>query len=230
MSTTREESASGITTEARLGDLATRWASASRVFLRHGLDFCCNGQQSIAQACSRKGLDAAAVVAELHAELAVPGDDIGWSDRATPDLVQHILTRYHQGHRDELPRLIRMAAKVEAVHGDKPECPRGLAAFLQRLGEELELHMQKEEQVLFPLLLAGAMQHVVTPIEVMEREHEQHGENLARVRQLAHDFVPPVVACGTWRALYLGLAELEREVMQHIALENHVLFPRAATR
>ena len=129
-----------------------------------------------------------------------------------------------------MPRLIRMAAKVEAVHGDKQECPRGLAAFLQRLGEELEAHMQKEEQMLFPLLLAGARQHVATPIEVMEREHVQHGENLARLRQLAYDFVPPALACGTWRALYVGLAELEREVMQHIALENHVLFPRAVMR
>ena len=218
-----------VTTESRLGDLATRWAAASRVFLHHGLDFCCNGQQSLAQACSRKGLDAEAVVAELCAELSAAGDDTDWSDRATSELVQHVVTRYHQGHRGELPRLLRMAAKVEAVHGDKDACPRGLAAFLQQLGEELEAHMQKEEQVLFPLLLAGANRLAGMPVRVMQREHEQHGENLAALRRLAHDFEPPAVACGTWRALYLGLAEFESEVMQHITLENHVLFPRAVT-
>ncbi|MBL9079977.1 MAG: iron-sulfur cluster repair protein YtfE [Planctomycetes bacterium] len=216
-----------ITADVSLGDLATRWAGASRVFVRHGLDFCCNGRESIAAACRRKGLEPGGIVAELLAELTAPTDDTGWQDRPTEALVRHIVARYHQGHRDELPRLVRMASKVEAVHGDKPFCPRGLAAFLQLLGEDLESHMQKEEQVLFPLLLAAAHAHAAMPITVMEREHEQHGVNLTRLRQLAHDFVPPAQACGTWRALYLGLAEFEREVMQHIALENHVLFPRA---
>jgi regulator of cell morphogenesis and NO signaling len=93
--------------------------------------------------------------------------------------------------------------------------------------DELESHMQKEEHVLFPLILAGRGALAAAPIRVMEREHEDHGRNLERLRELAHDFAPPLDACGTWRALYLGLEELEREIMEHIHLENHVLFPRA---
>ena len=61
----------------------------------------------------------------------------------------------------------------------------------------------------------------------MEAEHEEHGANLERMRELASDYQPPPGACGTWRALYLSLAEFEREVMKHIHLENAVLFPRA---
>jgi regulator of cell morphogenesis and NO signaling len=86
--------------------------------------------------------------------------------------------------------------------------------------------MQKEEQVLFPMLLAGHGAQASGPIQALESEHHEHGRNLATLRQLAHDFVPPTEACGTWRALYLGLLDLESAVMQHIHLENHVLFPR----
>jgi regulator of cell morphogenesis and NO signaling len=94
--------------------------------------------------------------------------------------------------------------------------------------ERLEQHMRKEEQILFPLLLAEATTTARGPIDCLTAEHEEHGRDLARLRQLAHGFVPPTCACGTWRALYLGLHEFERAVMEHIHLENHVLFPRAA--
>jgi regulator of cell morphogenesis and NO signaling len=60
----------------------------------------------------------------------------------------------------------------------------------------------------------------------MEAEHVEHGVNLAKTRSLAHDFVPPAEACTTWKALYNGLEELEREIMTHIHLENNLLFPK----
>jgi regulator of cell morphogenesis and NO signaling len=91
----------------------------------------------------------------------------------------------------------------------------------------MESHMQKEEQILFPMIRAGRGRMALMPVQVMEQEHRDHGENLALMRKLASDFVAPEEACNTWRALYLGLAELESELMAHISLENHVLFPRA---
>ncbi len=88
--------------------------------------------------------------------------------------------------------------------------------------------MMKEEQMLFPAILAGRRGgHVHMPIRVMMHEHDDHGENLRRLRELATDFRPPVEACATWRALYAGLEKLESELMEHIHLENNVLFPRA---
>ena len=219
-------SPTSITSDATLADLAASWAGAARVMQRHGLDFCCRGQQTVAAACAAKGLDATQVLAELRATTAAVPGNARWEQRSTEDLVQHVLDQYHAAHRAELPRLLQMARKVEAVHGERPDCPRGLAVHLQHVADELELHMQKEEQMLFPMLLAGHP-FATAPVQVMEREHLEHGRNLARLRELAHDFVPPPAACGTWRALYLGLEELERDVMQHIHLENHVLFPRA---
>ena len=210
-----------------LAELAATRAGATRVFQRYGLDFCCHGQIPLADACSAHGLDPAAIAAEIAAEARPEEQFERWDERPLPELIEHVLRRYHDVHRAELPGLLGLARKVERVHGSKPSCPSGLADLLARVADELEDHMQKEEQVLFPLLLAGRGRMAVLPIQVMEQEHEDHGANLARLRALAHDYVPPAEACGTWRALYVGLAELERELMQHIHLENNVLFPRA---
>jgi regulator of cell morphogenesis and NO signaling len=120
-----------------------------------------------------------------------------------------------------------MAQRVEQVHGDKSTCPLGLAEVLGQLADELEQHMRKEEEVLFPLLTSGQGPGAVTQIQAIEQEHEDAAVQLATIRVLTEDHVPPAEACGTWRALYLGLAEFERELMEHVHLENHLLFPRA---
>ncbi len=216
-----------IAPTATLADLAVRHAGASRVFHRHGLDFCCHGRVSLDDACRERGLDARQLIAELHEALAAAPDEASIADAPLPELIEHILGRYHAAHREEIPRLLAMARKVESVHGDKPECPRGVADHLAHMGEELELHMQKEEQVLFPIVLAGRGAMAAMPVSVLEGEHQDHGKHLARLRGLADDYSPPECACNTWRALYLGLADLERELMEHIHLENNVLFPRA---
>ena len=220
-------SSPSIEPTSSLADLAVRFAGASRVFHRYGLDYCCHGRIALQEACSRRGVDPEAVLAEVRAAAATASAGPGPVDAPLPDLIQHILGHYHEPHRAEVPRLLEMATRVETVHGDKPECPRGLAAHLARMGEELEMHMQKEEQMLFPMILAGRGAKAGMPISVMEEEHQDHGKNLERLRQLAHDFVPPECACNTWRALYLGLDELEQDLMDHIHLENNVLFPRA---
>jgi regulator of cell morphogenesis and NO signaling len=212
---------------ATLAELAANWAGASRVFQRHDLDFCCQGKRTLADACRERRLAVDELVAELRAELTPVADANNWRELPQVQLIAHVVDHYHAGHRAELPRLVAMAEKVERVHGGRPECPTGLVAHLHTLTRELELHMQKEEQVLFPMLVAGGGARARAPIECLTAEHDEHGRALARMRELAHGYVPPEHACGTWRALYLGLADFEREVMEHVHLENHLLFPRA---
>lgn len=219
--------AATITPLSTLADLATQHAGASRVFHRHGLDFCCHGRISLEAACAEHRLDVGALIGELGSEQARDTDFRAWDSAPLSELVAHLLGRYHADHRAELPRLIASAAKVERVHADKTSCPAGLAAHIERMAEELEDHMQKEEHVLFPLIESGRGALASMPIQVLEHEHRDHALNLQRLRALAHDFTPPAEACNTWRALYLGLAQLERDLMQHIHLENNVLFPRA---
>ena len=210
-----------------LADLAKDRAGASRVFLRHGLDFCCHGMVSLEQACKEHELGVDDLIAQIVAEEKQHDAPEKWEERNAADLIEYILTAFHEKHREEVPRLIAMAAKVERVHAEKSACPKGLSAFLEQMAGELEDHMQKEEQILFPAILQGAGPMVAMPIQVMESEHKDHGRNLEELRRVAFNFDPPEEACGTWRALYLGLAELEGELMRHIHLENYVLFPKA---
>lgn len=210
-----------------LADLAIRSAGASRVFARHSLDFCCHGQVSLAAACAKKGLDLDTLIAELEAEQPRDASFERWDHRSIPELIDHITRRFHAPHRDELPRLVDMAKRVEKAHGEKTTCPRGLAVTLEQLAAELGLHMDKEERILFPMLASGQGAAATGPIRVMEQEHEDAAIVLGRIRTMTRDHTPPQDACATWRALCLGLAEFERELMEHVHLENHVLFPRA---
>lgn len=210
-----------------LGELATHHPGSMQVFLRHGLDFCCGGSRTLVDACQARGLDAAAVAAEITAAEEVPSAE-RHDSKPLPELIELILTRYHEPLRADLPVLIEAAQRVERVHAAKPTCPKGLAAQLQRLDGELQHHLAKEEQVLFPAIRSGSRGHQVhMPIRVMMQDHEDHGADLAQLRELTGDFTPPPEACGTWRALYAGLAKLERELMEHIHIENNILFPRA---
>lgn len=209
-------------TDRRLGEIATSLPGATAVFRRHRLDFCCGGGLTLAEAAGARQLPVSQIVAELAAldprmTTEVPSDPQA--------LIAHILSRYHEVHRRELPELIRLAERVEARHRGHPQVPAGLARLLAEVADELELHMQKEEQVLFPLMQRGGHPMLVHPITQMRAEHDEHGERLRRIETLSNDAVPPADACPTWRALYAGLDKLGDDLMAHIHLENNVLFP-----
>jgi regulator of cell morphogenesis and NO signaling len=209
-----------------LAELAVTLPAASRVFHRNRLDFCCHGKRPLADACAERGLDPAlilAAIAEEERTAPMPRLDA----LALPELVEFIVSHYHQRLRAELPELVALAHKVESVHADKPSCPRGLHQHLVRIHEEVLDHLAKEETILFPMIVAGRGRMAGAPIHVMELEHEDHGRNLEQIRALSADLVAPAEACTTWRALYLRLVALEAELMEHIHLENNLLFPRA---
>lgn len=151
-------------------------------------------------------------------------DTAGWRHAPPAALIDHILTRYHDRHRRQLAELVQLARKVERVHGRRPDCPAGLADHLAAMQQELESHMQKEEQVLFPMLARGFPPVVRGPIAAMRMEHELHDQALRQLHALTRGNTLPPDACGTWHALYDGIAEFRDDLLQHIALENEVLF------
>ncbi|MGX5915356.1 iron-sulfur cluster repair protein YtfE [Aliidiomarina sp. Khilg15.8] len=205
-----------------LGHIATEVAGATAVFHQYGLDFCCGGDRSLREALERKSVNADPVLAQLQALLNDGSEHKDWRTASNKELVEHILVRYHERHREQLTELIRLARRVEHVHSDHPECPLGLAEHLFETFHELESHMAKEEQILFPMLVGDT--YPDGPIMVMEEEHVQHGEALAKIDELTNGIRLPHGACNTWTALYIGLQEFKRDVMDHIHLENQVLF------
>ena len=210
-----------------LAELAVSHPAAARVFYRNRLDFCCGGRRPLAEACRDRDLDPQVILDAIEAENPMVGERPRWEHAPLEALVTHIVETYHRRLRLALPDLVAMARKVEQRHGAKPECPRGLAAHLEAVHASVLDHLRKEEQILFPMIVAGMGSRTSAPVHVMELEHEHHGEDLQTIRRLTNDLTVPSNACPTWRALYLGLQQLEEELMEHIHLENNVLFRRA---
>jgi regulator of cell morphogenesis and NO signaling len=215
------------TTETTLGDLVTEQPQAARVLHRFGLDYCCGGHRTIGTACEEKGVDPRDLLRQVEEEAAPAEPMPTWDLAPLDELIQHILTRYHQPLREELPRLVTLAERVERRHGDKAECPVGLSSLLREVMASVESHLTKEEKILFPAIEAGRGSMARMPIRAMIHEHEDHGRNLVRIRQITNDLDLPPSACATWRELYRALGELEVDLMDHIHLENNILFPRA---
>ncbi|SHI19645.1 iron-sulfur cluster repair protein YtfE [Pollutimonas bauzanensis] len=211
-----------------LGALASAIPGATRIFHDFQLDFCCGGGKTLADAAQQRGLDLGLLLTALEALAADPAAGIDWRGVPPEDLIGHIVARFHERHRVQLPELIRLSRRVEHVHAGRPGCPGGLADALEGLQQELESHMMKEEQVLFPMLARGMNGQAQGPISVMRFEHEQHGSALSSIQRLTNNITPPVNACNTWRALYGGLNAFKEDLMQHIHLENNVLFLNAS--
>lgn len=210
------------TTET-LSQLATTIPGATAVFRKYKLDFCCGGAVSLSEAATAKGLNAESIASEL-ASLAPTAAEAPSEPKA---LIAHILTRYHEVHRRELPELVRLAKRVEAVHGERPDAPKGLADLLGPFARELDDHMRKEEMVLFPMMEDGGNDFIRHPIGAMRAEHLEAGATLKQLEAFAVE--PPADACPTWRALNAGLAKFCDDLMNHIHLENNVLFPAFET-
>lgn len=212
--------------KSTLGEWASTYAGASTVFVKNGLDFCCGGSQTLEDSCKDKGIAADNIMAEVK-ELSREKKAPSWNTMELGQIVDEILEKFHKKHREDLEILIPLAKKVESVHTDREESPQGLGEFLEKLLFELESHMQKEEQILFPMIKSGQGSMAHGPVNVMMSEHVGHGENLAKLKVLAKNYKLPEDACGSWVALYQGVSNLEREIMEHIATENNILFPKA---
>lgn len=218
-----------------IGELVAERPARSRVFEELGIDYCCGGKVSFAQACARRGLQPEAVrqrLAEVDAEGVSDGTD--WAAAPLADLCGHIIATHHAYLRRELPRLGGLLGKLAGVHGDRhPELRDTLAVF-EPFAAELLDHMAKEERVLFPLIIwieSGDVEptpFVLQPIAVMEAEHDDAGRALAEMRRLTGGYTVPPDGCNTFRAAMAGLADLEANMHTHVHKENNILFPRAA--
>jgi regulator of cell morphogenesis and NO signaling len=231
-----------ITPDTRIADIATAKPATIKVFQRYNIDFCCGGKRPLAEACQERHMTFGELRFALEAAEAAGRPDLPSAEAPLQELVRFIVDHYHADLREELPRLGQMAAKVLNVHGGRhPEVIPALEATFRALREELEMHMMKEERVLFPYVvrleeMAAAGRTLPTspfgsidaPIGAMEHEHDDAGRALARMRELTRGYRPPEGACNTFRGLYHGLEQLETALHEHIHLENNVLFPRAA--
>ena len=229
-----------ITGQTTVSELARAVPASTRVFQQYGIDFCCGGAKTLAEASRAKGIALEGLLEQLENAERLPDGERAhdWNAATAASLIDHILDKHHAYLRSELPRLAGMLAKVIEVHGDRhPDSLRPLGSIYAGLKTELEEHMWKEENILFPLIrqmeqaksVGGTMPRMPVggPIQVMETEHESAGNALRQLRQISSDYQPPEDACNTYRALLDGLKTLESDLHEHIHLENNLLFPKA---
>ncbi len=207
-----------------LGTIAVSVPGSTALFRNYKLDFCCGGNSTLSEAATARGLSIAVLEAELEAIAAASTS--GPQPRATNELIDLIESRYHAVHRRELPELVRLARRVEVVHKNHVAVPTGLAALLEQISEELESHMQKEEQILFPAMRQESGAMLAGPVAIMLAEHDTQGAYLRELEAITEDFELPDGACNTWRALYAGAQKFGDDLVEHIHTENNILFPR----
>ena len=223
-------------------DLAVEIPGATRVFEKAGIDYCCGGQRSLADACASAGVTVAEMMNSLEFAKSspAPAEEPNFLCATLAEIIDHIVTTHHVFTKTELQRLRALIEKVHGVHGDNhPELAQ-LRSLFQSLSSELEPHMLKEEMVLFPYIvrLETATQHqqsvsappfvtVANPVRMMMLEHEAAGYLLEKMRKLTNDYNAPADACFSFKTLYEALPALEKDLHQHIHVENNILFPRA---
>jgi regulator of cell morphogenesis and NO signaling len=228
--------------DATVAEIAANSLEAVRVFERLGIDYCCGGKRPLAEVCTEKGYNAAEVQRELEVAIAgTPQSAEDWNTAPLHSLVDHIVSRHHEYLKRELGPLAARVEKVYSVYNQRyGPTLQGLPEVFAGLRSELEMHIRKEEMILFPAIVsaeqavqAGAglpftpFGTVANPIRMMEAEHDSAGDALARIQEITKNYEVPDYACVTYKAMISGLQELEQDLHIHIHLENNILFPRA---
>ena len=232
-----------ITTHMTVRDVANELPQSTRLFEKLKIDYCCGGNRTLAEGCMSAGVDVYAVMQMLTEATQQNSKDesaLDFQNASLPQLITHILDTHHVFTKSEMERLQLLADKVLAAHGgNHPELVH-LDELLTHLCADLKPHMFKEEQVLFPYIVAmaraadqqGAVPFapfgtVNNPIRMMMREHDTAGEILRELRSLTSDYKVPADACISYQTLYQALENFEKDLHQHIHLENNILFPKA---
>lgn len=229
-----------LSTNKTVRELTLEVPAATRVFEKLGIDYCCGGKRSLGEACTTAGVKFEDVELALIAASKTNHEEPNFHTASLEELINHVVGKHHSFTRLEIARLNALLEKVCAAQGENHPELLQINVLFRELGADLETHMTKEERVLFPYVLrmeAAAKQQVplfrppfgtvANPVRMMMLEHDRAGELLQELRALSSNYVPPADGCISYQTLYAALEALEKDLHQHIHLENNILFPRA---
>lgn len=227
--------------ETKMKDIALTNPAARQVLEDAGLDYCCGGGASLHEACLHANVSSEEILSRLRDNAKETGpDDLNWMAAPLCELTRHIREKHHRYIREAIPRTQALSNNVATKHGHNHAELVNIGKLLTEVGREMIMHMQKEEQILFPYIDAleqAANEHgsleppffqtVKNPVHTMMREHDAAGDLVRKIRVLSSEYTPPGDACTSFKALYEALREFEADLHQHVHLENNILFPRA---
>jgi len=212
---------------------------AASVFEKYGLDFCCKGKRSLEKACTEKNLLQEIVLQELvNLSQQQTKEFIDFNNLSLKELTGYIISTHHAYVKQQGPPIVAYLQKVAAKHGERHNELYRIFENFASLKEELENHMHKEEQILFPRIIELenadelfcdriTLNYLQAPVSVMEHEHEHAGKLLEEIHRYSSNYTPPADACTTYRLGFAALRAFESDLHQHIHLENNILFPKA---
>jgi regulator of cell morphogenesis and NO signaling len=223
-----------------VAEIAMTFPHALEILNRYNLDYCCGGRKPFVEVCEKAGLDAESIWREIQVSTTSRGADNRMRfDTWDPALLIDFIEQHHHKYvRESIPMIQELLDKVCEVHVEDSPFLLAVRDRFTRLAEELLDHLPKEEQILFPaarkLFSARATSgdqgkerlHLEAPISVMEHEHEEAGRLIKGIRALTDNYTPPGFACPTYKITYVMLNQFDKDLMQHIHLENNILFPR----
>ncbi len=230
-----------FTTETKVKEIALSNPQARQILEDAGVDYCCGGGKSLHDACLSAEVSAAEILERLKKNRQeVNADAASWTSASLSELTLHIREKHHQYVRAAIPSIQALLVKVKAKHGAVHPEVAVIEELFAKIGREMIMHMQKEEQILFPYIdtveraIKGKgsieppfFQTVRNPIQAMMREHDSAGDLARQIRTASGDYTPPADACASFKALYEDLKRFELDLHEHVHLENNVLFPRA---
>ena len=227
-----------FTIHTPINDFVDEDVRRTGIFEEFNIDFCCGGNHTLAEACTEKGIDPEAVLKRLMA--IVPESEAVDSvakdmDGSLSEAVDHLVETHHTYLKENLPRLAELLDKVIEAHAANHPELHTVRELYNELRADLEPHLMKEEQVLFPMIKqleasgGSAEMHygsVQNPIRVMQAEHAQVLTLFEKIRATTGNFRMPEDGCESYRLLFKGLDELELDTLRHIQKENEILFPQ----
>lgn len=233
-----------ISSEMTVREVAMQVPESTRLFETLKIDYCCGGNRPLSQACATAGVEVDNLMEQLTAlgkSAATDTTTLDFQKLSLTELITHIVETHHVFTKSEMERIQALSTKVIGVHGTNHPELLTVGELFQRLCADLAPHMFKEEQVLFPYIKAmdqartkglpapfAPFGTVNNPIRMMMMEHDTAGDILRRLRAVTSDYQVPADGCISFQTFYQALEGLEKDLHQHIHLENNILFPKAA--
>ena len=224
-----------------IGELVAQDYRTAGIFKKYEIDFCCNGNKSIEEACGKKHIEPLQILDELNAVVQKrENQSIDYQAWPIDLLADYIEKKHHRYVVAKIKEIKPYLEKIRQVHGaNHPELLEIEQLFSDSV-QALTMHMQKEELVLFPYIrkmtesdekeifrLQSHFGTVGNPIMMMEDEHSAEGDRFRRIATLTNNYTAPPDACNTYRVAFALLQEFEEDLHLHIHLENNILFPKA---
>jgi regulator of cell morphogenesis and NO signaling len=230
-----------ITGETKVKEIAVANPRATRILEQAGVDYCCGGNKSLHDACAYAGISMEEIMARLEENKAEVGPvDVNWASAPLGDLTEHIREKHHRYVREAIRRVLALLEKVTAKHAGNHAELLDIEKLFVQVGREMTMHMQTEEQILFPYIEAleraangvatfepPFFQTVRNPVQAMMEEHDAAAALVNQIRSASSAYTPPADACTSYQVLYRDLQEFEADLHEHVHLENNILFPRA---